>query len=158
MALTALAAILAVLLLWSVFGGVERSVAAPVVLAPGAEPLGDDADDAWQALAFVSASAARELAVGQTAEVVFAQPDAPARTLDASVLEVSSQPIATPAWFAELGLPAPAAGHLLRLALPSAPGAEDGTLGTVRVALRKRSFATLLLEHMGHVVRVARGP
>lgn len=112
--------------------------------------LRGDTADAWQALAFVPAQDARELSVGQAAEVVFAFDDGPGRVFEASVLDVSRRPIETPDWLLDLGFSAATPGHLLRLGFPIAGSVEGGILaegvtGTVRVGLGKHSLARLLL-------------
>ncbi len=103
--------------------------------------------DAWQALAFVSPQDAERLAPRMDAEVLVALPEQPGTNrLEARVLEVSSRPIAAPAWLADLGLATPAPAHLLRLVLNDPPPEllADGADGRVRIMLGRQSPAALL--------------
>ena len=129
----------------------DLALGKPVRLGDTVARLRDGTAGAWQALAFVPARDAEELAVGQAAEVVFSWPEEPGRAFEASVLEVSGRPMKTPEWLLDLGFSTAAPAYLLRLAVPGMAGVANGTpdvegaSGTARVFLGKRSLAALLL-------------
>lgn len=107
--------------------------------------------DAWEAFAFVTSQDAERLAAGMAAKVLLASEDPGADGLEARVLEVSSRPVAAPAWLADLGLTTPGPAHLLRLVLNGPPpeSLADGADGRVRIVLGLQSPAALLVGGSG---------
>ena len=75
-----------------------------------------------EAVAFIAAVQAAEVAAGMTARVLVPAPDGRRTSvLEADLREVGARPSALPGWMAGLGFPAPDRGHLVRLSLRSAP-------------------------------------
>ena len=75
-----------------------------------------------EAVAFIAAARAAEVAAGMTARVVVPAPDGRhPSVLEADLREVAARAAAVPGWFAGFGLPAPDRGHLVRLSLRRSP-------------------------------------
>ena len=75
-----------------------------------------------EAVAFIAAVRAAEVAAGMTARVLVPAPDGrQSSVLEADLREVAARPAAAPGWFAGFGLPASDHGHLVRLTLRSSP-------------------------------------
>ena len=97
-----------------------------------------------EAFAFVLPNAAVRLETGLAGRVLIAAPKGGSSALEADVGYVSPRSTTAPVWLAELGLAAPAAGHLVRLTLHEAPGAAaDGT--RCRLAIVTQRHAPILL-------------
>ena len=75
-----------------------------------------------EAVAFMAPADAAQVAAGMAARVLAPAPDGGGvSVLEADISGVSARPTTPPSWFDGLGFPAPGRGHLVRLALRSAP-------------------------------------
>ena len=95
-----------------------------------------------EAVAFIAAAQAAQLAAGMPARVLAPAPDGGRRSvLEADVREVSAHPAPAPGWFAGFGFPAPDSGHLVRLSLRSAPDrtVADGEPCRLDVVTRRQA-------------------
>ena len=105
-----------------------------------------------EAIGFVTREEALQLAPGMQAQVRLAVPGAGApRILPARVERVSPRVVPPAPWLTEFGLEPPARAHLLRATLtdPEPPPVIDGAVGTLRIVLGHRSFASLLFGNGG---------
>lgn len=104
-----------------------------------------------EAIAFVTRGEAMQLAPGMPAQVRLVAPGAGApRILPARVERVSPRVVSPAPWLTEFGLDPPVRAHLLRATLTDPePPVIDGAVGTLRIVLGHRSFASLLFGNGG---------
>jgi len=100
-----------------------------------------------EALAFVTREEAGRLLPGMSAQVLLALPGTgAARALAARVEEVSPHVVPPSPWMVEFGIEPPPSAHLVRAMLqePEPEAVVDGAVGTLRIVLGHRSFASLV--------------
>ena len=105
-----------------------------------------------EAIAFVTRDEALQLAPGMQAQVRLIVPGTGAtRILSARVERVSPRVVPPAPWLTEFGLEPPVRAHLLRATLtdPEPRSIIDGAIGTMRIVLGHRSFASLLFGNGG---------
>ena len=101
-----------------------------------------------EVLAFVSAEDALRLSPNMPAGLRVAVPgEGRFRILPTRIDQVSPRADALPAWLKELGLDPPAHARLLRASLtdPQRVAIFDGTRGTLRIVLDRRSFVAVMV-------------
>ena len=157
MVLAGLGLALAVLVVWGVFGSVERTVRSDGVLvlsgaseARTAAPEGRRLD----AVAFVSPKGSWQLAMGMTARVTV-ESRAGIRVLPASLAAIAPRAASPPAWLTRMqpDAPLPGRGHLLRIAISNPPGdgalpasLDDGTPCRIEIVLERTSPFRLVIR------------
>ena len=99
-----------------------------------------------EVLAVFEPGDARRLDTTMSARVLAASRNGEANhTLDAQIREIAPSGTAAPGWLAAAGLPIPANGRLVRLALTEAPpGLADGDTCRVRIVLQRERPVQLL--------------
>jgi len=105
-----------------------------------------------EVLAVVAPADARRLDSSMSARIVTGSGDGTAgHTLDAQVREIAPRSAAVPRWLVSSGLPMPASGRLVRLALSEAPppGLTDGDACRVRIVLGHERPVQLLTSPRG---------
>ena len=108
----------------------------------------DNADNRLQAVAFLSPESARDIEAGMTARVSIEQPGGGGvRTLAAEVGDIPPRS-AAPHWLADVELPAPHWGHLVRAALAEAPRPRpaDDTRCRMRIVTQEQAPLRLLVS------------
>lgn len=153
-----------VLVAFSVFGRVERTMSLEAALVlPGERhypvtPESGNGEDAAstsrpEVVAFISPADAAILSAGMEARVGFDGPgDGGRRVFEGRVEEVSAWPATPPEWLADEGLAVPRQAHLLRVAF----GGEepdvrvvDGGAVSLRVLLGRESLVSFLWPGSG---------
>ena len=102
-----------------------------------------------EAVAFVAPAQAAQVAAGMAARVLAPAPAGRGvSVLEADLLAVSARPTPPPGWFAGLGFPAPALGHLVRLSLRDTPdrALADGEPCRVDVVTRRQAPIRFLAQ------------
>ena len=148
---------LAVLVVWGVFGSVERTLRSDGVLvrsggagAGTAAPAGRRLD----AVAFVSPKDSWPLATGMTARVTVESREG-VRVLTAALAAIAPRAASPPAWLKRMrpDAPLPGRGHLLRIAISNPPGGgalpaslDDGTPCRIEIVLERTSPFRLVIR------------
>ena len=120
-----------------------HNLAAGQAVATGAEVavVRSGADDELEAITFMTGRDAQRIGPGMEARVLAGEskPEGWERALKAEVREVSQCPTSPPGWLTDLGLPAPAGSHPVRVALQDTPDSRtmDGAPCSLQVVLRR---------------------
>ena len=157
MVLAGLGLALAVLVVWGVFGSVERTVRSDGVLVlSGAAEAGTAAPEGRRldAVAFVSPKGSWQLAMGMTARVTVESREG-IRVLPASLAAIAPRAASPPAWLTRMqpDAPLPGRGHLLRISISNPPGdgalpasLDDGTPCRIEIVLERTSPFRLVIR------------
>lgn len=103
-------------------------------------------DHRLQAVAILEPVRAQPIKTGMTARILI-ETERGKESLDAEVRAVSPQPIAAPAWLADVGLPAPKRGQLVHLDFKDAPDRAilDGHRARLLIVTQRHAPVRLLL-------------